>query len=287
MGRVFTEQEVRDRRVPEAGDFAVAVKAFKESVNEGIETGLLDGAAVFGSVAVNLATIRSDFDCLIVPVDHSPEALIAARGVVANVFDYSMNVPIGASLHHRERLASGEHELDRFFGAHLTGPNRIVVGNDPGEYMKFGDAPARDIILSYIRHKKRGIGQLIASPGGSEDYKGFQRLLELPVAIGRKALMVIDEVEGSRQGTTNSADKKLVLERALALFEELGANEVARLILQHDKWYDEELAEALESGMPERGYSGFLEELDGLALKASPWLDELDTALQRRLPQDN
>lgn len=282
MGRVFSEEQIKNGEIPTPADFEQAVRHFRSSVEEGIASGSLDGAVVFGSVAIGAATIRSDLDAMIVPIDHSPEALQALKRVHGDVDDYARYVPVNTSLHHRNRLASGNHEIDRFFGSHLTGPQRIVIGSDPAEYMQFNTLPARDILLAYVCHKMRGISRLTVTFNNEEYFKGLQRLLELPLAIGRKALMVIDEIEGTSVATTDSANKHVVTERVLTLFEEMGVEGTAKKILDYDSYYNDELEEVIRTRHLD-GYTHFLEELDELALEASPWLDELHEAIDGRV----
>jgi len=283
MGRVFSEEQIRRGDIPAPEDFERATRHFRSSVEEGIAAGSLDGAVIFGSVAIGAATIRSDLDAMIVPVDHSPEALHALKRVHAEIDDYACDVPVNTSLHHRNRLASGSHEIDRFFGSHLTGPQRIVIGNDPAEYMQFNTLPARDILLAYVHHKMRSTSQLVVTYESAEYFKGLQRLLELPLAVGRKALMAIDEIEGTSAATTDSANKHVVAERSLALFAEMGVEGTAKKILDYDTYYNEELKEVLQT-LNLDGYTHFLEELDELALEVSPWLDAVHDAISRRIP---
>jgi predicted nucleotidyltransferase len=281
MGRVFSEYQIKNNKVPNLSDFDDATKYFKSSVEEEIEAGTIDGAVIFGSVAIGAASIRSDFDCMIVPYEHSPESFGAIERIKGAVYDYAHEVPVNTILHHRTRLASGRHEIDRYFGAHLTGRHRIVIGNDPADYIRFGEASASEILLAYIAHKMRGVSQLSAAFTTEEHNKHLQRLLELPLAIGRKALMAIDEVEGTHNATEDSANKGLVTARSLALFEELGVSETAEKIMEYDGYYNEELEEVMITKRMYR-YESFLEELVELAPEASRWLDALYMASQVR-----
>lgn len=282
MGRVFLERQIENGEVPTLEDFNYAAQYFRSSVEQEIEAGTVDGAVIFGSVAIGAATIRSDLDCMIVPVDHSAEAFDAIARIRGAVFNYAHRVPVNSSLHHRTRLASGNHEIDRFFGSHLTGEQRVVIGNDPADYMRFRDTPAEDILLGYIAHKMRGVAQLPITYTPEEHAKAMQRILELPLAVGRKALRAIDEIEGSTTATTDSANKSLVAERSLALFSELGVDGAARRILEFNGYYDEELEWAMSTKRT-HGYAKFFEELDALTPEASQWLDALYVSVQGRL----
>jgi len=47
-------------------------------------------------------------------------------------------------------------------------------------------------------------------------------MLELPCAVGRRALQVVAEIDGSPEPPIRSVDKKLVKAKARALFERYG-----------------------------------------------------------------
>lgn len=127
------------------------------------------------------------------------------------------------------------------------------------------------------------MGNAILALGDSEYFSGLQRLLELPNAIGRKALRVLDEIEGTQQATTNSANKELVSNKSLALFKELGVYDGAYEILHQNTEYGVRLALAMDGDLSPLQYNQFLEELDELAVRANTWLDDVDHALQTRL----
>lgn len=284
MGKVFSTTDVEREWIPSESEFKWGVEAFRESIEAGVASGLIDGGVVYGSVAIGVTNLRSDFDCMIVPVDHSDDAIDAAYDVVADISSATnLHVPIGASIHHKARLATGAHEIDRFFGVHLTGSHRIVAGNDPAEYIRFSDTPANLILMSYLRHKKRTINTVLTSHDEPEYLNAAQRMLELPLAIGRKALLVIDEIEGTHMAVENSADKPAVSKSALLLYEELGVAETALELRQLDSVYTTILERTITGEVSLSRYDQFISNLAKTARKASRWLDELDVALQHRL----
>ena len=196
MGRVFSLEQVHHQadHIPTPNDFRAAIHLFEQASHEEIEQGTISGTVIFGSVAIGAYNVQSDFDCMIVPFDHS-QASQAARQRIKSGSNPSGRLDVSDVFHSRERLASGAHEIDRFFGLHLTGPSRLVFGEDPAEYMSYPEYGAETHLLSYIRHKKRSI-----LGDGEHYYKRLQRTLELPLAVGRKALHAMQELRGkSRQ----------------------------------------------------------------------------------------
>ncbi len=286
MGRIFSEDELIRGAFPSPTDFSEAAEYFLKWVEESKNEDLIDGGLIFGSTAINAAGIRSDLDCMLVPKTLNEDTQEEVTELLLALSKQYPNVPINPIIHHRARLESGEHEIDRFFGAHLTGKHRLVAGNDPAQYLRFPETTAKDTLLSYVRHKKRGVNNLFGmlSATDTERLEDIQRMLELPSAIGRKALAVIDEVEGSERAIANSADKLSILDPVMDLFEELGVKAGARRIKDLNDAYDDLLQRWLAGEINYFTYDGFVfgDTFHG-AIDASRWLDELDRALQQRL----
>ncbi len=184
-------------------------------------------------------------------------------------------------VHTKARLESGAHEIDRYFGSHLTGESRLVFGEDPASYIKFPDYDARTTLLSYIRHKKRSIASVFTAER-PDYYKSLQRILELPLAVGRKALLAIDELEGTHQATADSANKARVVPASIKLFASLGLLDTPSQILSTNSEYTEALNQRLNGEIPEHDYVDFLHEIEDCGEAASVWLDELDSALSAK-----
>lgn len=282
MGKVFSEDELMRDAIPRLPDFSQAAEYFLRWVEKSQNDGFIDGGFIFGSTAINATGVRSDLDCMLVPKDVSEGSQTEVIELLGALSGLHPNVPINPIIHHRARLESGDHEIDRFFGAHLTGERRLVAGNDPAEYMRFPKTPAKDVLLNYVRHKKRGVNKVFSMVGA--EVNDIQRMLELPVAIGRKALAVLDEIEGSERAVANSADRSSIIDSVMGLFAELGVEAGAKRIKDLDDTYTELLRKWLAREVDYFEYEKFVfGDTYAGAIDASQWLDQLDQALQRRL----
>jgi len=279
MGRVFSIEQIRNRDayIPTSDDFEYAVNHFEQAVSDEIEAENIDGALIYGSVAIRSYTLRSDLDCLIVPYDHSPRSIDSISRILKES-NPTGRIEMSAIVHPRSRLSSGAHEIDRFFGNHLSGQGRLVYGEDPAAYIRFPDYGSKTHLLSYIRHKKRSVATGFTSEG-PEQYKGLQRILELPLAIGRKTLRVLDEMNGTQEATSDSANKKVIVPASLGLFDSFGLDAVPRSIIELDREYSILLKAILEGNETDKNYRDLLDEIQSQGGKASEWLDELDDAL--------
>lgn len=279
MGRVFSVEQIRncDQEIPSPEDFEYAVEHFEEAVNDEIEAENIDGALIYGSVAIRAYTLRSDIDCMIIPYDHSPRSVSAIKRIL-QITNPTGRLDMSAIVHPRPRLSSGAHEIDRYFGDHLSGQSRLVYGNDPADYIRYTHHSAKAHLLSYIRHKKRSVASAFTSEG-PDQYKALQRILELPLAIGRKALCALDELEGTRAADPDSANKKIVAPASLELFDSLGLGTAPRAILTLDQEYSVLLHDTLAGNETEGHYREMLRTIQAHGSKAGEWLDELDTAI--------
>jgi hypothetical protein len=113
-------------------------------------------------------------------------------------------------------------------------------------------------------------------------YKGLQRILELPLAVGRKTLRAVDDIDGTHFATADSANKARITPASIQLFDTLGLSETPNAILQLNARYNRALAEALDGELSEEEYDAVLDEIAGSGIDASNWLDELDDHLTRR-----
>lgn len=286
MGRVFDAEFFYDDEpgsfIPTEDDFRDGLEFFEAAVAEEIENGLVDGAIVFGSVALGAYSIRSDLDGLVVRTDASKDSAEAVKRIVCKS-DPGGRLPIGLIAHTKDILASGRHEVDEFFGDHLSGDGRLVYGNDPAEYVRFSNNTPESTLLSYIRHKKRSVSLAFAGESIAERTKGMQRTLELPLAVGRKTIRVLETIEGQRFFTGNTADKSLLSSSVLDLYTQHGLDEVPRATLELDKRYTAVLKAALNGEATLAEYLGVLRDIEAMANESYAWLDDFDQAIGEQL----
>lgn len=282
MGRVFSYEQTQEasKYIPSPEDFESAINRFADATNQEVSENKISGAVVYGSVAIRAYTMRSDFDCLIVPHNHSVDSITAINRIISSA-EVDGKIDISAIIHPKDRLARGAHEIDRFFGDHLTGQSRLVYGEDIKDYIRFPDHGAYNHLISYIRHKKRSITNAFDARN-PDYYKGLQRVLELPLAIGRKALKVADELEHTSLAMSDSANRSKVTPAALKLFNDAKLGDLPSSIIQLNIDYTDLLALAIKGKVDEQEYQTFLKEVALHGIEASTWLDDLDEYLGER-----
>jgi hypothetical protein len=278
MGRVFSfEQAISGECIPSSNDFETAINRFGETANQEIEAERISGAVIYGSVAIRAYNLRSDLDCMIVPFDHSSDSMAAIARIV-NSANPSGRIEMSAIVHPRSRLESGMHEIDRYFGDHLSSASRLVHGSDPSQYITYPDYGASTHLLAYLRHKKRSVSTGFVAQN-DDILKGLQRILELPLAVGRKTLRALDDINGSHFAISDSANKTKITPASISLFESLGIGDTPRKILELDKEYSEILQRVMNGDVEKREYELFLQEIQRRGGEASEWLDRLDSLL--------
>ena len=165
MGRVFSYDEIEQGRVPNQGQFELARDLFCELSDNYVKQEIFSGAFIFGSVAVDLCGIRSDFDAIISLEDSVPTAISDAQYMIKHIkYATKDSVPLGIEACTKESLQKGRNTASRFFGKHLTSPDRIIIGVDPTTYWKFDQIKsAKDIFEEYLNHKRRRLSKTYIS----------------------------------------------------------------------------------------------------------------------------
>lgn len=280
MGRVFSAEDVERGKVPSKHDFATTLEDFTRASQLAIEAGAIKGTVIFGSVAAGHPTPRSDFDCMIMPPEHSSLSQEAIRRIVAVAEGYGA-VIVNPIVHPRTVLSSGKHEIDRYFGQHLCGENRIVLGEDPASIISFGTDSALTIWRNYLHNKKRRIGSA-QFKSGEEELRKLATLLELPTSIGRKTLQAVSEVSPKNLLNDDAVNKSHVLAAAQNLWQALGIESVPRDITKVDTQYTLALSKYQQEEITRRDYRASIEEIRRVVQAALNWLDEVEIAVEER-----
>jgi len=278
MGRIFSFQEIESRQVPDEGDFELARNTFIEVASGCID---IDGSFVYGSVAIGAVNRRSDLDTFIALTEDNPRVYDVAKYVVRCVQEeISYRIPILPIVQPRSALETGHHDLDRFFGQHLSGSHRVVEGNDPAEYISFRNQPARDVLADYLFHKKRRLTNTYTSSSPLDVKEGgLQRMLELPPAIGRKALQAMGETGIIDKAVERSADKTEVLNKSRSIFETYGLEQGFDVLVRANKDYDELLDDALAGRVEKETYEDMIENLYSRLPNSIIWVEQLARVL--------
>lgn len=277
MGRVFSYGQAAFGGVPTTLDFEATAAAFAVESEDAVSKGLIVGSLIFGSAAIHRTTPRSDFDCLII-TDGSHESFREAGRIVDMAsLESDGRVEVSAIPYSRDTLASGRHEIDRFFGKHLTGPERIVYGEDVADFVTFAPGNGMDLFNNYARNKKRRLSTTMVARDETDIRKGLQRLLELPLAIGRKLVKVVEETQETKgEGLVQTARKDLVRDASLSLFAELGLDVIPRSLLDADREYSDLLTRTSDGYVGKVAYNTSVSGLRNLVPDAIHWLNALD-----------
>lgn len=281
MGRVFTFEKLSSGEYPQPEDFERAVDVFQDLTSQ-YPRNVIDGAFIYGSVAIGAANKRSDLD-LFFSVGE-PSHIGAVRHVVRRVHTETEDViPIVPIVQTRPNLEAARHEMDRFFGQHLSSEHRIIVGNDPAEYVTYSQEPAYDIMARYIAQKRRRLTNAFIGKPDEIENGGLQRMLELPTAIARKALQALAEVDKGVEPVEKSADKAELARRGLELMQDYGLADTFEQIIRIDGQYTNLLG--LYARDP-KAYSGAIISMHNELFSALKWLGSLESVLLSDLHED-
>lgn len=284
MGRIFSYEEIVTDKVPQPEDFIAAREHFTDSALAYIESGAILGVCVYGSVAINMANWRSDFD-VFGAIKNQQVGLEATRNLAEDVrIKTGGKIPVSISRQTPEALGQGRHEMDRFFGEHLTSGHRYIIGKDPTEGIVFPNDPASAIMREYLAQKKRTLGDTYDSRDPLDPtHNGLQRLLELPAAVGRKALQALAETNHISKAVEKTADKQQVIQATKEVLEPEGLVAGLNKILSLDKQYNHVLKNALLGHESKQSYEDNLIEIHSSLKDAVDWIELLEKMLIPKL----
>lgn len=285
MGRVFTPEEVANGWIPRKEHFRQAETTFTGMAELALRGSGLVSAEIYGSWVSQprRANARSDFDGILV-YNGSPKGFNACRDIVARTAEDSQGlVPINVAAYSQSAFVNGRHEIDRFFGQHLTAGNRIVTGLDPATYMTFSDEHALYVLRNYLANQKRSLTERSMSQDPQEWASGLQRMLESPIAVGRKVLQVIDDLYETQLSPNDSTDKGAIADNSLEVFRQMKLDTHPRLVLFADNQYTEVLSATLTRDLTQSDYVGYLKELDEMVPNTVQWIDAVDAGIDEYL----
>lgn len=286
MGRIFSYQEIQSGRVPEPNEFITARQHFADSLEAYIDESSIAGAFIYGSVAVNLANRRSDFDILL-STPRAIEGFEAAKNLADDVrIKTEGKIPISPIVQTIHDLKSGQHEMDRYFGEHLMSGDRVVFGEDPARIINFPDYPADEIIGTYLAQKKRRLINTYVSADPLDVREGgMQRMLELPAAVGRKALQALAETGHIESAVKKTADKRQVIRAIRKVLKPDGLAEDFDTLLTANNNYTRLLDETIEGKHNQHAYENELVEIHNTIPTAILWVQKLEEKLLPKLKE--
>lgn len=272
MGRVFSYEQAVSGGVPSLEDFSRATEQFCETVQAGIEDGNFDGGMVFGSVGRGTPNLRSDFDALIALSNDSTKAYRAAHDLTRYLTRESGGrILVEPQVYPRDVLASGHHDIDRFFGSHLVSGHRIGVGSNPGDYIKFNETPPSGIATSYAMQKARKLSSLyITTQPGEVTNNALQRMLELPNSLGRNVVEAM-MFAGAVTDTCDGSDKETVAKLTNEIFRDLGVYDDFVILKELDSNYTKILKATVAGNIGSTTYNDELVAIHNEMPRAINW----------------
>lgn len=282
MSRVIPYIDIQEGRVPRHEDFEKAKSVFGRASLEALGGGAIVSAVIFGSVARGSAGPRSDMD-VIIATANSVEGREAGRDIIQTVkAETKGRVPVNGIVKPAEYLASGDHEMDPHIGRHLLHGTRVVIGDEL--HIAFRDIPPEVTLARFLEQKIRRLETAHAGETPDEILTGtsLSRLLDLPVAVGRKSVQALGEMRGTGDLTMDSANRGRVIEQATDLFTNLGVIEGFMALQDIDAEYSKLLQDAQANRrVTEDSYNEALLEIFSSIPEAIDWLHQLKNAAIR------
>lgn len=193
MGKIFSWDEILNKRVPEMNSFSHIAKTIRERL-EAIDSIL--GGIICGSVLKNSHTVRSDIDCLVVYEEKWHNLIVKA---LQDIYCSAarMHIPVGFIPVDLSVAKSSSHHISLSFAAHLdqSAMNGGVIRQNPLPFFNFDNKDILQDVHNYVSQKMRKLesGNIEISDMGSyepELYRLLQKALEAPVHIARKMLLL-------------------------------------------------------------------------------------------------
>jgi hypothetical protein len=136
------------------------------------------------------------------------------------------------------------------------------------------------MLASYLFNKRRKITSTIKAGSPLEVHDGgLQRMLELPNAIGRRALQALSEVGIIEDSAPDGADKPTIAAQAEAIFGKYGIRDGYEILFTENLQYTKLLAETRNGSVTSSEYEGELRRLFTLLPKAAIWVGKTQDAL--------
>jgi predicted nucleotidyltransferase len=255
MGRIFTWEEISQRRVPVSPqkDFLEAIAYIREQLEK--TDGVL-GALFFGSAVRHDFTMRSDVDCLVVIEDG-----LESQGVLSRIVQYvhsTWYIEVSFEIVTEYAASAGCHTIGPLFWYYLSKVDRgqvvksdplILVKSNEGRWSAYYEG-ARSEYRSYLRFQVARLSKglfLYDALNDAEKYRFLRKVLESPIAIARKRLQY------ERYGLFSSGKEVPVSYRG-AFGDELA--DMLQELIEFDEDYTNEVMRQMQNGGPIEGWYG-------------------------------
>jgi hypothetical protein len=274
--------------LPQKSDFERAVEQFQAGATHLVEEGVIAGAFIHGSAAIRATTPLSDIDAVVALRYDSPISRSQVRDLTYGIIAYRpVDLLFEPLVKDVAALATGFHSKDRFFGAHLKAPDRLIIGEDPAAYMRFRDDTAHDILKAYLAHKVETSSDAHMATGRmAAEGRGLQRVIELPKTVGRKTLQAVMEVQGSSNKFAYS-DPATYLKSAEIMFDDNGLGDEFRYLQGYEGSYRQMVSRVKAGDISKGSYYGTLSEMREDIPRAIRWLNSVAETFLPKLQLGN
>lgn len=197
MAKVFSVEELEIGHIPRLDDFEKAAHGLIGLCDDPEFTG--SEVMIYGSVDERRHDIRSDLDCLVVLPDE-----LAASGFwrftqALRAIHEETHVPVEPIIVSRSLAEGGQHGIDSLFVEYLqeVEPNvRLKIGN-PASALYLAEKKLEEDYHAFVSAKFEKFSKA-AVDADTVNYGAFQRALELPRALERKAARLMLDTDDTR-----------------------------------------------------------------------------------------
>lgn len=189
MGRIFSWNEIEEKKIPQLQNFTNLVNQIRKELE--ILDGII-GGILFGSMLWNNHNQRSDIDCLLV---YNP----IAQKKVFKVLNYinkiasDFYIPLEIIPLDLRIIKTSLHHIGLSFADHLNYAvkNGGIIKTNPLPFFIFNNKNKDDDIREYLKNKLRKLEKGLSAIHIMKDadlYRFLQKILEAPVHVARKIL---------------------------------------------------------------------------------------------------
>jgi predicted nucleotidyltransferase len=290
MGKVYSWEAINNGGIPELSGYGKAKENLIGNLNDLSQKEVIFGAKIFGSVAKNSYSIRSDLDVLILA--NTSEVNSELDSIFKNIF-LETKVEVKSQLIYSKSAEISGHTIDPSFYKHLQRiPNLDnIAGQDPLIKLKANNENIVDNCQRYLARKIKSISENYfvrsnkALPeNNTELLKNAQRILESPINSGRKILAASESLKIFKPDEDN--DGKMVILRNFRKFFEENEQIISTFnkLLLRDSEYSALLKEIEYQGRYQKDYRKFIERVTEEDIHlAINWLQENQSFLYQQI----
>jgi len=259
MGKIYSWERIENGNIPTPDQFSCAKRFVLDELLKFVPEDIY-GAKVFGSVAKNSPSNRSDFDLLVLI---NNEGVFGELNNLVQEIKKETEVEVEPLVLTIDQAKQGLHTIDPNFYRHFQKiPNEgNLVGSDPLNMVQPFSESQEKFLIDYLRQKLRRFNQGGFDSSETEELNLIQRVLESPIAIGRKVISLLRE-KNKFEWDEDDDGKKSVIRNYKRLMDglEIDTSDFDQIV-SIDQKYNVFLKESLEQKHDRREYRQFLDDI--------------------------